>query len=259
MDDNAGEETELLYREAGGVCCRRAGSRICHSLLAIVFFLVMVVSFTSLGIFASKHNAIDGDLPKSAGHGNCILYTSKNQLSDGRLSHGDGCRFTIWGSGIVAMGGGLFLLGYLVKTATGTSLLTCLVCLELPLLLLLLSGSLAISINTTIGLAVACDGFSDYGTSGIVTAVGSCKNYTIVNHKFFEDVLISETLSWSVTGALLVVSVLFIIFTVVYCRGCAGSKNKSVSRRSEAENERIQAKWSAQSSSSSDQSSNPFL
>ena len=104
------------------VSCRKAGSRICHSLLAIAFFLVMVISFTSLGIFAAKHNAIDDDLPDSAGKDNCILYTTKKQLEKGKLSGGVGCRFSIWGSAVVATGAGLFMLGYLIKTAVGASL-----------------------------------------------------------------------------------------------------------------------------------------
>ena len=120
--DDAGDKTQLLYKEGGRVCCRRPGSRICHSLLAIVFFFLMAVSFTSLGIFASKHNTVAGKLPAGAGSSNCILYTSENQLSDGRLSHGDGCRFTIWATGIVALGSGFFMLGYLVKIAIATSL-----------------------------------------------------------------------------------------------------------------------------------------
>ena len=119
MADDSGESAELLYREPSGVCCRRAGSRTCHSLLAIVFFLVMVVSFTSLGIFAAKHNAIADDNVSG-----CILYTSTSQLSHPKpsLSRSGGCGFTIWGSGILALGCGLFMLGYLIKMATGTSL-----------------------------------------------------------------------------------------------------------------------------------------
>ena len=118
MADDSGESAELLYRETSGVCCRRAGSRICHSLLAIVFFLVMVMSFTSLGIFTAKHNAIADDVS------GCILYTSTSQLSHNTpsLSRSEGCGFTIWGSGILALGCGLFMLGFLIKIATGTSL-----------------------------------------------------------------------------------------------------------------------------------------
>ena len=116
MADDSREETELLYREADRVCCRRAGSRICHSLLAIVFFLVMLVSFTSLGVFTAKHNAIADDVP---GRANCILYTSTSQLPS--LSHSHGCGFTIWGSGVLALGSGLFMLGYFIKIVTGIS------------------------------------------------------------------------------------------------------------------------------------------
>ena len=44
--------------------------------------------------------------------------------------------------------------------------LSCVVCLELPLLFLLLVGSLAVSINSTLGLALACKGFRDSGSEG---------------------------------------------------------------------------------------------
>ena len=39
-------------------------------------------------------------------------------------------------------------------------------------MLLLLCGSLAVSINTAIGLAMACDGFKDCGSCDNVNAVG---------------------------------------------------------------------------------------
>ena len=38
---------------------------------------------------------------------------------------------------------------------------SCLVCVELPLLLVLLVTSLSVSINTSIGLALACKAFND--------------------------------------------------------------------------------------------------
>lgn len=114
MDEEEGPTD--VYR---AVCCRKAGSRIFHSLLAILFFFVMTATLTSLGVFAAKHNDIAGEL---AGDSNCILYTTKNELEDGELSSGVGCRFSIWGSAVVAVGTGLFMLGYIIKTTVGASL-----------------------------------------------------------------------------------------------------------------------------------------
>lgn len=116
------ELPEATYETRSAVCCRRAGSRICHSFLAIVFFLMMAVALASLGIFASKHDEIGRKLPSSVGDAKCILYTSGDQLKKSELSHGVGCRFTIWGGAVVAMGAGLFMLGYLIKIALAASL-----------------------------------------------------------------------------------------------------------------------------------------
>ena len=105
-------------RESRSVCCRNAGSRLCHIFFSFFFFLVMVVSLVSLGIFADKHNEIQGKLDNS----NCILYVTKSEVTDNKLSDDDACRFAIWGNAAVAIGAGLFLLVYLTKAAVGVSM-----------------------------------------------------------------------------------------------------------------------------------------
>ena len=117
--DEGKDVVQTSYKKS--IYCRRAGSRMCHGLMAVSFLLMMAVSFTSLGIFAAKHNSISRHLPKS-GTANCILYVDKDDLSDEKLSKGVGCRFAIWGSAVVALGTGLFMLGYLLKLALGAPL-----------------------------------------------------------------------------------------------------------------------------------------
>ena len=104
-------------KEPRSVCCRNACSRLCHVFFSFVFFLMMVVSLVSLGIFAEKHNEIQDKLDSS----NCILYVTKDEVSDNKLSDDDACRFAIWGNAAVAVGAGLFLLVYLTKAAVGVS------------------------------------------------------------------------------------------------------------------------------------------
>ena len=77
-------------------------------------------SVTSLGLFTAKHNKIDGQL--HTGDAKCILYTTQDQIKDQKLSSGVGCRFAIWGSGIVALVSGVFMLGYVIKAVYGPSL-----------------------------------------------------------------------------------------------------------------------------------------
>ena len=108
------EEGSRVSFRAGTSRFRRPGSRLCHCLLGILFFALMALALVALGVFAAKHNKIDGK--------GCILYTTKDQLEKkDRLSRGVGCRFTIWGSGVVAVGAGIFMLGYIFKTVYGTS------------------------------------------------------------------------------------------------------------------------------------------
>lgn len=117
-----GELPEATNEKRSGVCCRRACSRICHSFLVIVFFLIMAAALASLGVFASKHNNIDDELGSTVGDSKCILYTSQNQLEKDELSHGAGCLFAIWGGAAVALGAGLFMLSQFIKVAVAASL-----------------------------------------------------------------------------------------------------------------------------------------
>lgn len=82
----------------------------------------MATALASLGVFATKHYKIGEEAPSSVGDAKCVLYTTKNQLEKGELSHGAGCRFTIWGSAAVALGAGLFMLGHLIKVAVAAPL-----------------------------------------------------------------------------------------------------------------------------------------
>ena len=116
------ELPEATNKKRSGVCCRRACSRICHSFLVIVFFLITATALTSLGVFASKHNQIGDKLPDDVGDSKCILYTSHNQLEKNELSHGAGCLFTIWGGAAVALGAGLLMFGQFIKVAVAVSL-----------------------------------------------------------------------------------------------------------------------------------------
>lgn len=99
---------------------RRPGSRLCHGLLGIIFFLMMAVTIVALGLFAAKHNKVDDKFKE--GEGSCILYTTKYNPDSPKLSNGVGCSYTIWGSGVVAVGLGIFVFGYLFKTVYGASL-----------------------------------------------------------------------------------------------------------------------------------------
>ena len=116
MADGDGEE-EPQVSTAGRSRCRQLGSRICHGILGSVFFLMMIFSLVALVIFAAKHNEIDKHLQ---GDEDCVLYATKRDVEKQRLSSGVGCRFTIWGSALVAVGAGLFMLGYLFKTVFGS-------------------------------------------------------------------------------------------------------------------------------------------
>lgn len=116
--DGVREEGSGVSFRAGTSQFRRPGSRLCHCLLGILFFALMALALVALGVFAATHNKI-GDETRGKG---CILYTTKDQLEKkDRLSRGVGCRFTIWGSGVVAVGAGIFMLGYIFKTVYGTS------------------------------------------------------------------------------------------------------------------------------------------
>jgi hypothetical protein len=189
-----GDEARVSFEPAGSQRCRRPGSRLCHGLLGLLFFLMMAVALSSLAIFTVKHNSIDENL--HTGDAKCILYTTKSQLKDEKLSKGAGCEFTIWGSGVVAVLAGIFMLGYVFKAVYGASLSSCLVCVELPVLLLLFTASLAVSINTSLGLGLACRNFNDANeNSSFFHASGSnCKDYTITKKdiKFFEDMVTSS-------------------------------------------------------------------
>jgi hypothetical protein len=171
---------------------RRQGSRLCHGLLGILFFVMMVVGLVALGLFAAKHDKIAEEVK---GDDDCVLYTTKKRLEmKNKLSGGVGCSFTIWGSGLVAAGAGIFMLGYIIKTIYGASVSSCLVCVELPLLFLLLLASLSVSINTAIGLSLACNAFDDaaQNNDSIFHASGSsCKDYTVEGNKFFDDMIAS--------------------------------------------------------------------
>ena len=102
------------------VSCKNACSRTCNVLFMTVFFLVLVVALTSLGIFTKKDQDIKRNLHKS-GY-DCILFATKHQLGKGHYSDNSSCGFAIWGNAIVALGAGLLLLAYLIKAAVGTSM-----------------------------------------------------------------------------------------------------------------------------------------
>ena len=92
---------------------------MCHGLLGILFCVMMVVGLVALGLFAAKHDKI---AEKVEGGDDCVLYTTKEQLKkENKLSGGVGCSFTIGGSGVVAGGAGIFMLGYIIKTIYGGS------------------------------------------------------------------------------------------------------------------------------------------
>ena len=112
-----GEGTEVASKSSR---CRRPGSRLCHCLLGVLFFLMMVFSLAALGVFAAVHYKIKGEVDQ--GDSDCVLYTTTDQLDDQKLSRGEGCRFTIWGNAVVVVGAGLFMLGYLFKTVYGAAL-----------------------------------------------------------------------------------------------------------------------------------------
>ena len=111
--------TGFSYGSEGGSRFRRPGSRLCHGLLGILFCVMMVVGLVALGLFAAKHDKI---AEKVEGGDDCVLYTTKKQLEEeNKLSGGVGCSFTIGGSGVVAGGAGIFMLGYIIKTIYGGS------------------------------------------------------------------------------------------------------------------------------------------
>ena len=120
MDDGAHEDRRALSKTESRSRFRRPWSRLCYGFLGILFFVMMAISLVALGLFAAKHNNIAKEL-KREGDNKCILYTTKDTLEKNRLSGGAGCRFTTWGCGIVAVGAGIFMLGYIFKTIYGAS------------------------------------------------------------------------------------------------------------------------------------------
>lgn len=102
-------------------CCRNPGSRIGHVFFITAFFLVIGCAIASLVVFVLKHNEIQSDLSDDAG-GDCILYVTEEQVESGDIGGGDFCRFAIYGSGAVALGTAIYLLGFFVKCAVGAEL-----------------------------------------------------------------------------------------------------------------------------------------
>ena len=117
MEDEKGPE--LSYKASRPRACHKAGSRVYHSLLGILFFLMMALTLSSLGVFAARHSKIDDNL--HTGDAKCILYTTQRQLEKEKLSSGAGCSFTIWGSAVVALGTSVFMLSYVVRAVYGAS------------------------------------------------------------------------------------------------------------------------------------------
>jgi hypothetical protein len=92
--------------------------------------------------------------------------------------------------------------------------LSCFVLVEIPLLFFLLAISLAHSLNTTLGLALTCGAYVDADVPG-----SSCKDYESPGGtEFFNDILISEAISWAVTGTLMMLFVMYVIMAVAFWR-----------------------------------------
>ena len=103
------------------ILCNNPGSRVGHAFFVFAFLLVVVASITSLALFALKHDEIrDARPPDSNGH--CILYLDQAQVESKNLGGGDFCRFAIYGSGTVALGAAIYLIGYVIKCVVGAKL-----------------------------------------------------------------------------------------------------------------------------------------
>ena len=101
--------------------CDNPGSRIGHAFFVIAFLLAVVASVASLALFALKHDEIRDARPDENG-GHCILYLDQEQVEGQNLGTGDFCRFAIYGSGTVALGAAIYLVGYIIKCVVGSKL-----------------------------------------------------------------------------------------------------------------------------------------
>ncbi len=111
---------------------KNLASRIFHCLLAVAFFILLILALTSLGNTAVIYDDVKedsvyakkGDL--GGDHGTCILYADYPCTIDDYdkslcLSSDPPCQFAITGSGIVGLAALLLLVLSLVKAALGTS------------------------------------------------------------------------------------------------------------------------------------------
>ncbi len=107
-------------------------SRIFHCLLAVAFFILLLLALSSLGNTAVTYNEIKEDSKYAkkgdygGDHGTCILYADYPCTIDDNdsclcLSSDPSCQFAVTGSGIMALAAMLLLVLSLVKAALGIS------------------------------------------------------------------------------------------------------------------------------------------
>ena len=92
---------------------RKAGHRLIHALLAILFVALLVFSVLALSFFTAKHVQINTETPygnETLGH--CILYADYNGTLI-ELGRSGACVYIIFGQAIAVMYA-LFALAYLV-------------------------------------------------------------------------------------------------------------------------------------------------
>ena len=103
---------------------KKMPSRVFHCVLAVIFFVLMIISIVSLSTFAAKHNEIRDEVhDHNAGDevGTCILFASydKHRDYDLQLGHGHTCGFAIWGEAIVALVAALLMGTSIAKAVAG--------------------------------------------------------------------------------------------------------------------------------------------
>ena len=109
----------ISYKSPKPGACRKTCSRMYYGLLTALFFSILVLSLTSLGIFANKNDDIKGGVK---GDAQCILYVDEDELKSNKLSDGSSCAFALWGSGIVGLGAAIFMLSYVIRAVLGARL-----------------------------------------------------------------------------------------------------------------------------------------
>uniref|UniRef100_A0A1X7VEM1 MARVEL domain-containing protein n=1 Tax=Amphimedon queenslandica TaxID=400682 RepID=A0A1X7VEM1_AMPQE len=213
-DPVAGDDSPSIKKSPAAPASKpkRVASRFFNALLALAFFVLLILSIVSFSSFSYVYQRTNG--AQGVTSGSCIL--NADYHSDGNtidLGTDGSCRLGIGGEVVIAVYAILSIVAMIIKIVGGWSMMSCFLIFELVSVTLMMLLSFCTSVVTSVGFSLTCRNFrSQHDGEG-------CSSSNVGGYHFQKGLQVAEATAWLGFAVLVGITVFYVFCVIMYCYG----------------------------------------